>query len=1002
MEKFMSNKMEVMIGSNICTADDYYQEAVDACLRLEMFPLIIDKSKAGSSNMLQQSMTCINKAELYIGVFSESYDWGMDDFGKSVAEFEYEKISERGVEKFIFIVTQTVFTNGQSNIELEKQKKFLERVKNENYVLFVQSPSDLRSQIIKSLSNSKYRKPLSKLLHKVVEIPTPPTPYIAHPYTLLQTRDLVGRRKEIDILSDWFLGRKLELSLSSIKIFNLVALGGMGKSALAWKWFKEVVPVLNPNLQGSVWWSFYESDAHFENFILRTLSYVSGKPVDAIRLLPSYVREKQLLTYLDQSPYLVVLDGLERILIAYKRKEANTVNDEDLDDLTSNFVGELASRLHLEKIPVSQRKLRKTIDPQAGNFLRELSQINSSRILISTRLYPSALQSSLGHEIRGAKAYYLGGLSDDDALELWKEFKVSGSRISLLNLFKTFDKHPLIIHILAGLIANYRPHPGDFDKWRLAHPNFDPFELPLILVNSHILEFALSGLSQDERLILDIIVSFHIPVTYDALVKLAVNKEGAIATETYLDSILASLEDRGLIGWDRHSNRYDLHPVVRGVTRNLGNSQQLIEIAEKKRFYFEGLPKVNQMEVKSLDEVTSVMELYYTYVELGNYGGAWDTFTKSLQTAIWHKLGASQRQAELLEMLIVEEKESAPVLNETSAQISVLDNLGVAYLVSGEPGKSIPLFRLAIKLSEQGYEVPLETLSSIFCRFSGALRVSGQLLESEIMSKEAITIDHQLSKKDNGFSKAKSLRFLSMAISPMGTWATSDSLRPLNISLKIYQNSEHKEARRQLGLTFSYISQRALWLKDYTAANEAANKAWDLAQVNKYERDSIRARHLQGAALIGLHKWDIAEEYLIEAISRAREVQFAEEEVPSVIQLAHLNVLKGKAEEAIEMLEDVLDICEEGPYRLDQVDALNVLGEAYYITNQRDLALDYANQSYQLSLCDGYPYLYQVGYHDAVSLLKKLNGTVPEVPKVDNSKLRLLKDIAYVLEDNFL
>ncbi len=40
------------------------------------------------------------------------------------------------------------------------------------------------------------------------------------------------------------------------------------------------------------------------------------------------------------------------------------------------------------------------------------------------------------------------------------------------------------------------------------------------------------------------------------------------ATDRELDAALSELEDRGLLGWDRRANRYDLHPIVRGVAWN--------------------------------------------------------------------------------------------------------------------------------------------------------------------------------------------------------------------------------------------------------------------------------------------------------------------------------------------------------------------------------------------------------------------------------------------------
>ncbi|HWN93774.1 MAG TPA: hypothetical protein VNT99_01965 [Methylomirabilota bacterium] len=87
-----------------------------------------------------------------------------------------------------------------------------------------------------------------------------------------------------------------------------------------------------------MWWSFYESDAHWENFIIRTLAYVSGQSEKAVREMKSSDREDHLWNILDQQPFLLVLDGLERILLAYARMDAAQMLDDDLDEQTANRV----------------------------------------------------------------------------------------------------------------------------------------------------------------------------------------------------------------------------------------------------------------------------------------------------------------------------------------------------------------------------------------------------------------------------------------------------------------------------------------------------------------------------------------------------------------------------------------------------------------------------------------------------------------------------------------
>src|SRR5262249_13506511 len=173
-------------------------------------------------------------------------------------------------------------------------------------------------------------------LHPPNLIPTAPAAYIAHPYSLLQTREVVGRRDELRLLTDWVTANKSVPR--DVRLFNVVAIGGMGKSALTWKWFNDIAPNELPHLAGRMWWSFYESDAYFENFVIRALAYTAGLPEAEVRQMPASEREDQLWHVLDQRPFLLVLDGLERILLAYARMGAAHLPDDNLDEQTANDI----------------------------------------------------------------------------------------------------------------------------------------------------------------------------------------------------------------------------------------------------------------------------------------------------------------------------------------------------------------------------------------------------------------------------------------------------------------------------------------------------------------------------------------------------------------------------------------------------------------------------------------------------------------------------------------
>src|SRR5262249_23135640 len=138
--------------------------------------------------------------------------------------------------------------------------------------------------------------------HHVAEAPHPPEPYVAHPYTLLSPRGLVGRRTELHRLSDWVARTG---DLAGVRVLALLGIGGEGKSALAWKFFHDVLPhEWSPSapLAGRLWWSFYESEATFDQLITRALAYVSRRSHAEVRGLTLAQREEELLSHLAQRP----------------------------------------------------------------------------------------------------------------------------------------------------------------------------------------------------------------------------------------------------------------------------------------------------------------------------------------------------------------------------------------------------------------------------------------------------------------------------------------------------------------------------------------------------------------------------------------------------------------------------------------------------------------------------------------------------------------------------
>lgn len=652
MVKTSDSRQVAMISSTARDLPTHRQEVMDACLRQGMFPSMMEHLPASDADAIAESLKLVEEANLYLGIFAHRYGYVPKGHSTSITEMEYERAAELKLPRLIFLmhedhpVKAADVEKGEGAIKLEALKQ---RLGEEQVVNFFDSPADLRAKVIDSLSS--YRERDLTALHYVRDIPEPPEPYIAHPYTLLQTRSLIGRQEELALMNNWVADRGAEVSQSHV--LNIVAIGGMGKSALTWKWFNDDAEDAMSPLVGRMWWSFYESDAHFDNFVVRALAYVTGKTQDEVRNIPPPERELQLLAVLNQQPFLFVLDGLERILIAYARLDAARMADYELNRQTANVV---ADKSGLPKGAADSftgnRQLRKTIDPRVGSFLRKLAGVRASRILVSTRLYPADLQTPAGKTIPGSAAHFLSGLEDEDAMALWRASDVSGTPEELLPVFRTFDKHPLLIQALASEVANYRRAPGDFERWRVDHSGFNPFGL--VEAQSHVMTYAMQGLDGAALQVLRTVAAFRMPATYDTLTALLVGEGKLFAEENSLVASLTELEDRGLMGWDRRANRYDLHPIVRGVVwGNLaeGDRRGIYGVLQT---HFEALPFADPVKVETLEDLTPAIELYDKLVGLERYDDAWSLFDGRISTGMMDRLHSTRQMVELLTMLFPE------------------------------------------------------------------------------------------------------------------------------------------------------------------------------------------------------------------------------------------------------------------------------------------------------------------------------------------------------------
>jgi tetratricopeptide (TPR) repeat protein len=985
-----------MISSTARDLPEHRNMVMDACLRQGFQPIMMDHLAAQDRSANDVSIGMVEDADVYLGIFAFAYGSSPDDDERSYTEIEFDKAVSLVITVIPFFADENtpwpprLVDTGEKAARLERLKQ---KATKDRIVSKFKSPEDLRGLVIHALgefekTQKKTDAPAKLDLHPPNIIPQAPKPYIAHPYSLLQTSQVVGRQTELNLLTDWVTANKAVPP--NVRLFNLIAIGGMGKSALTWKWFNDIAPHELPNRAGWMWWSFYESDAHYENFIIRALAYCSGQPGKTIRELKQLEREDQLWRLLDEQPFVLVLDGLERILLAYSRMDAARMLDDDLDERTANFVARAGGLPESAgQSFIGKHQLRLTADQRAGRFLRRLASIHASRILISTRLYPAELQTETGDPLPGCSATFLQGLSDDDALNLWREFKVSGSREQLLKVFHSFGNYPLLTRALAGEVAGYRPAPRDFDRWREDNPNFNPAQLDLKNAKTHVLEYALRGLGEIQRKVLHTLAAFRMPAIWDTLRALLVGTNKPCADDQALDAILTEVEDRGLMGWDRQANRYDLHPIVRAVVWAALATEAKKDIYSELHTYFDAAPRPPDWRgIEYLEELTPAIELFDKLIGLEQFDDAASVFEDHLEMATLHRLSASRLRVELLEQLFPDGLEAPPRTREQSA--NVLNALGQAYHYGGEPGRAAPFFRRAANIDRSINFT--KGLGSRLANLALALWPSGQIHAAEIASLRACELGQQEGLRHlEGFS----LVLLGQVFTVLGD--TRQAGVALARSSAIFASESNQQAE---GFVAAYLAQRLIWSWKPRDAMPMAEKALKLAMVRRLERDVIRAHRLYGEVLSAFGDLAVAEEHLSGSLSRARNVNFIDEELTSLTALAELYRQRNEYESARELLDEVSGHAKRGPYPLLHADAQNVLGRIE-IKDNREAAMAAATRAYELAWCDGPPYAYHFGLTNAKQLLAELGAPEPDLPPFDESKFEPMPDVEINPKDEF-
>ena len=834
------------------------------------------------------------------------------------------------------------------------------------------------------------------------EAPEPPRReawFLKHPYPM--PPNFTGRRAERDMLSRWLHAD------GGHPLLVLRALGGFGKSALAWHWLlHDVDPAAWPRV---VWWGFYD-EREFDSFLRETLAYLQGATHlrGALHLSPRQQAD-ELLRLLRQPGTLLILDGFERALRAYSTMDAAYRGDEPAEHAPRNTPQATRPTHHASRITHHD-----CISPLAEHFLRGVATLPGigGKVLLTTRLLPRILQAHGGDLLQGCCEEELTQMQPADAVAFFRAQGIRGSRAEIEAACGPYGYHPLSLRLLAGLVVSDPQQPGDVAAARRLDVGDD-----LVARQHHVLEQAYANLTPARQRLLSRIACFRGAVGYEAIAAIGRGEarprpEGDRKGRPYnLDDDLRDLVARGLLHQGRPGTgdpagrpSFDLHPIVRRYAYDRLADPERQAAHGQLRDYFAAVPPPER--VQSLDDLAPVIELYHHTVRAGQYDEAVRLFRDRLVTPLYFQFGAYQLCIELLRALFPDGDPSTafdttqgkrsgqgtlPRLKDESAQAWTLNTLAVSYSLSGQPRHAASVWQVALPLAEKLGEK--RNLAAGLGNLAYQQVAIGALRVAEANLRRRIALGREI---EDEFREAIGHAELGRLLAYRGAWAEAEE--ELAAPLTLFEKERNVQGQ---GVTWAYHALRALlWARAVGAQRAAPLHAEGLAAARRalqlaeggdpniggavVPRDLVRAHWLLGAAhratavgATGRSPLHDADRHLTETLTRCRAINMVDHEADILLDLARLRRDQGHGDEALRLAGEALIITERSEYVLQGADVHLFLAEMALERKDREAALAHARQARQLATCDGPPdHTYRVAYDEATALLACLGEPV--------------------------
>lgn len=477
----------------------------------------------------------------------------------------------------------------------------------------------------------------------------------------------------------------------------------------------------------------------------------------------------------------------------------------------------------------------------------------------------------------------------------------------------------------------------------------------------------LAGLDPPARALAELLAGLRLPAEDETLAELlaagGLPPHGDAAPERSFARAMAQLTDRGLLARRQGAPRA-LAPEVREALWSGLPEAELRRLAELRRDFFTARAESAPERAAHLRELAPVVELFAALADLDRGDEAFALFKDRLGLPLIFPLTAFDLRASLLGELAPDGAAGALRVSAPEDVALLLQELGRSHLYAGRPGQAaLPLER-SVAVEGAPPNPMREALALGY--LTKALRLAGRLKDSHAAGRRSV--ERAVQVADRPTLEAYVLHLFGLTQAACGR--SEEAGESLQRSLSIFTAGAGPQEQ---GVIHACLAQNALWAGDARAARTAAEAAWQAAEHDAVGADFVRAARLQGAAALALGEVDRAHDLLTDALERARETAFQQEEMAARIGLAELSRQRGDTAAAHRLLDPVWEPAARGPYRLEDADAHAVLARLEAGVGRRQAAVEAARQARELAWCDGPPFAYAAGLAAAREELERLD-----------------------------